>query len=127
MLSATVAKAIGNPKRPPFAGFFMADERKTSAQRGYGSRWQRARETFLRNHPLCAMHMGRGQVVPASVVDHIIPHRGDNALFWDHENWQALCADCHDRHKQMQERSGRIVGCDLGGIPDDPRHHWRKG
>jgi 5-methylcytosine-specific restriction protein A len=31
------------------------------------------------------------------VVDHIIPHRGDQYLFWDQENWQALCKDCHDR------------------------------
>ena len=105
----------------------MADERKTSSQRGYGSRWQKARHSFLISHPLCAMHLERGEVVPASVVDHIIPHRGDNALCWDHDNWQALCAECHDRHKQRAEKSGKQVGCNLDGIPDDPRHHWRKG
>jgi 5-methylcytosine-specific restriction protein A len=30
------------------------------------------------------------------VVDHVIPHKGDRALFWDEaNNWQALCARCH--------------------------------
>lgn len=30
-------------------------------------------------------------MTPARVVDHITPHRGDVALFWDESNWQALC------------------------------------
>nr|WP_307877464.1 MULTISPECIES: HNH endonuclease [unclassified Rhizobium] len=41
----------------------------------------------------------------ASVVDHIIPHRGDQALFWHHANWQPLCAPCHNSVKQRQECS----------------------
>ena len=31
------------------------------------------------------------------LLDHIIPHRGDQKLFWDEGNWQALCKACHDR------------------------------
>lgn len=105
-----------------------ADDRKSSAARGYGSRWQRYREGFLRSRPLCADHMRMGQVVAASVVDHIVPHRGDQALFWDKGNHQSLCKTCHDRHKQRLERSGVVLGCDASGIPIDPRHHWqRKG
>ncbi|MGN8738508.1 HNH endonuclease signature motif containing protein [Bilifractor sp. HCP3S3_D3] len=34
---------------------------------------------------------------PATVVDHIVPHRGDPKLFWDRSNWQALCKRCHDK------------------------------
>ena len=37
------------------------------------------------------------KLTPATVVDHIIPHRGDKRLFWDEKNWQPLCKDCHDR------------------------------
>lgn len=101
------------------------DSRKTAAQRGYGSRWQKARETFLRKHPLCVDHQRRGRVVEATIVDHIVPHRGDQALFWDTNNWQSLCKTCHDSHKQRIERGGPMVGCDLSGLPLDPRHHWR--
>jgi len=32
----------------------------------------------------------------ARIVDHVIPHRGDQELFWDTSNWQPLCKRCHD-------------------------------
>ena len=102
----------------------MTDERESAAKRGYDSRWQKARATFLRKHPLCADHQQRGHIVPATVVDHIIPHRGDQALFWDTGNWQSLCKLCHDSHKQRLEKGGVVVGCNLAGLPLDPRHHW---
>jgi hypothetical protein len=37
-----------------------------------------------------------GKLTPATVVDHIVPHRGDRRLFWDKTNWQPLCKRCHD-------------------------------
>ncbi|WP_457799110.1 HNH endonuclease [Methylocystis sp. S23] len=41
---------------------------------------------------------------PATIVDHIEPHKGDKALFWRHDNHQALCISCHSSRKQSQER-----------------------
>lgn len=105
----------------------MAEDRKSSAARGYGSRWQKARDSWLKRHPLCKMHAELGAIVPATVVDHVIPHRGDKALFWDSTNWQSLCKECHDRHKKRLENSGAVVGCDLTGMPIDPAHPWRQG
>lgn len=72
--------------------------RENAASRGYGSQWRTARARFLRSHPLCAECMKHGNLTPATVVDHIIPHRGDMKLFWDESNWQALCESCHN-HK----------------------------
>lgn len=88
------------------------------------SRWRTARKRFLNANPLCKEHKERGLVVEATIVDHIIPHRGNERLFWDENNWQSLCKPCHDSHKQRFERSGHVVGCGLDGIPVDPRHHW---
>lgn len=49
-----------------------------------------------------------GRLTPATIVDHIIPHRGDTALFWDTDNWQPLCKLHHDKVKQAEEkRQGR--------------------
>jgi 5-methylcytosine-specific restriction endonuclease McrA len=42
--------------------------------------------------------------MPATVVDHIKPHRGDQNLFWEETNWQTLCQRHHDRDKQREER-----------------------
>lgn len=80
---------------------------KTTAERGYGGRWQRARAVFLRSNPLCVHCQREGRVTAATLVDHRIPHRGDMALFWDQTNWDALCSTHHSSDKQMAERSGR--------------------
>ena len=80
-------------------------ERGTAAARGYYGRWQRARAAYLAKHPLCAECERQNRLTPATVVDHKTPHRGDMALFWDSENWQALCKPCHDK-KTAKEDGG---------------------
>ncbi len=79
-----------------------ASDRSSASVRGYDGRWNSARIHFLKAHPLCVKCMEQGRLVKASVVDHIIPHRGDAKLFWDESNWQSLCKSCHD-HKTMTE------------------------
>jgi 5-methylcytosine-specific restriction enzyme A len=81
------------------------DRRGTAHERGYTSAWQKARVAYLRAHPLCVAHKVAGELVPATVVDHIVPHKGDKALFWDSTNWQSLCKPCHDA-KTAREDGG---------------------
>lgn len=76
--------------------------RPSSSARGYTGAWDLARAAFLRKHKFCRRC---GQ--PAEVVDHIRPHRGDKALFWDRDNWQPLCTACHSGPKQREERKER--------------------
>lgn len=78
-------------------------EGMTSTRRGYGYKWQKAREAFLRENPLCVMCTAQGVVTVATVVDHITPHRGDQSLFWRRSNWQSLCSTHHSRDKQREE------------------------
>ncbi|QDD91927.1 HNH endonuclease [Pseudomonas oryzihabitans] len=80
-------------------------DKQTSAQRGYGYKWQKARERHLAGHPLCVYCQRQGLVTAATVVDHVVPHRGDMALFWDSSNWQSLCASCHSSVKQAEEQA----------------------
>ena len=70
---------------------------RSAHSRGYNKRWQRESKTFLKSHPLCEECKKNGRYVQATVVDHIVPHRGDQKLFWDRENWRALCKSCHDK------------------------------
>lgn len=67
-------------------------KRESAYRRGYGERWRKARRWFLSEHPRCTLCQRL-----ANVVDHVVPHRGDQPLFWDVNNWQALCKQCHDR------------------------------
>ena len=48
------------------------------------------------------MCRARGRVVLATVVDHIEPHRGDQAKFYGGA-LQSLCKQCHDSDKQRIE------------------------
>ena len=75
----------------------------TPTARGYGYRWQQARAIYLREHPLCAYCKREGRTTLATVVDHKIPHRGNDALFWDEGNWRGLCARCHSSTKAREE------------------------
>ncbi|MCP3669474.1 MAG: HNH endonuclease [Gammaproteobacteria bacterium] len=92
----------------------------------YNYKWRQASKRFLKQTPMCAMCIDRGQATPSAIVDHITPHRGNQGLFWDVSNWQALCKHCHDSHKQRFEKSGVYVGCKTDGAPLDKGHHWYK-
>ena len=92
----------------------------------YNYQWQKASRQYLVESPLCVYCLRMGGITPATVVDHIIPHKGDDELFWDTANWQALCKSCHDSVKQKEE-SGKIDGaCDQMGNPVSSAHHWNK-
>lgn len=115
------------------------EKRGTSSERGYGRRWQKARETYLNSHPLCECsdcerrEQSGLTPLPASVVDHKIPHRlkealdsGDTdavaraqALFWDSDNWQAMSKPCHDRKTAREDGGfGRLArGANKFGEP----------
>ena len=83
-----------------------ADRLRLSPQaRGYTSAWRRASKAFLIAHPLCAECAKHGITKPATEVDHIIPHKGNKDLFWDQDNWQSLCHECHSR-KTVKEDGG---------------------
>lgn len=81
-------------------------KRGTARERGYTTRWDKARATFLRRNPLCTVCKVAGLIKGSELVDHIIPHRGDKRLFWDHNNWQPLCEPCH-RRKTAREIADR--------------------
>lgn len=62
----------------------------------------------------------------ATVADHIRPHRGDPALFFDPTNLQSLCDEypwrCHSSVKQSEERLGYSKAIGADGWPIDPNY-----
>lgn len=97
----------------------------TSAERGYGYRWQKARAAYMVKHPFCAFCLrdvgidyhqdeeaigleclDKGVDLPfANVVDHMIDHHGDDKVFWDSNNWQSLCFNHHNSEKQKGNKA----------------------
>lgn len=102
----------GCPALLPQSGYCVAHQRQvykaqdqrrgSAASRGYNSKWAKARKTYLGRNPLCVECIDELRVTPATEVDHIIPHRGSQTLFWDTDNWQALCKPHHSA-KTMRE------------------------
>jgi 5-methylcytosine-specific restriction protein A len=82
---ARIEAAIGDKRRP------------NANKRGYTYAWSQTAKRFLNDHPLCATCLRNAAIEAATVVDHIVPHRGDKHLFWDRANWQPLCETCHNR------------------------------
>lgn len=80
---------------------------RSASARGYTYRWAKASKAYLRAHPLCAACLKKTppRYTRATVVDHIVPHRGDPVLFWDQSNWQPLCKHCHDVKTARYDRN----------------------
>ncbi|MEZ4552514.1 MAG: HNH endonuclease [Dehalococcoidia bacterium] len=95
-----------HPEPKPFAGA----ERSSDLYRT--ARWRREQAAHLEAEPAC-----RTCGAPASVVDHIEPHRGNEALFWSPANRQSLCKRCSNS-KTAREVSARRVG--RGGQDSGP-------
>jgi 5-methylcytosine-specific restriction endonuclease McrA len=85
------------------------------------ARWQRLRAYQLLEHPLCAICARKGLVEPASVVDHVDPHRGDWMKFCTGK-LQSLCKTCHDGEKRTIEIRGYSTEIGIDGWPVDPEH-----
>jgi len=78
-------------------------ERGSRHERGYDSRWDRAAKAYRNANPLCVMCERNGIVTPTQCVDHIVPHCGDQDLFWDVANWMSLCHACHSRKTATED------------------------
>jgi 5-methylcytosine-specific restriction endonuclease McrA len=95
--------------------------REASAERRAAAPWRRWYDTvrwkitrkriFLRDHFTCQMCGHIEGDTSLLVCDHVKPHRGVAALFWDDANLQTLCkSPCHDMHKQALEQASRFQG-----------------
>ncbi|MGF6986530.1 5-methylcytosine-specific restriction protein A [Paraburkholderia atlantica] len=93
----------------------------TATPRTRGRKWLRIRERQLRLHPLCARCMDKGFVTEATEVDHIVPLFQGGTDAW--KNLQSLCESCHVE-KTTEDMGHRAGGCDINGMPIDPRHPW---
>ena len=114
------------PSKPPVhrpAGVQSAAEvkreldrqRPSAARRGYGPPLAPGPGRVSWRGTRCACRcQAQGALVPATVVDHVVPHRGDQTLFWDEANWAALV-----QAAAMTPRPrARAAGADDRRVPD---------
>jgi 5-methylcytosine-specific restriction endonuclease McrA len=100
----------------------MTDRRSPEAlawRKMYNTRtWKALRQAQLAHKPTCHMCLEIGRVTAGRVVDHVRPHKGDPALFFDALNLQTLCVVHHNSSKQREEKSERkTTAIGLDGWP----------
>lgn len=88
-------------------------------------KWQKIRKAHLMEHPICVMCEQQGTITLARVVDHITPHKGDEAKFFGGP-FQSLCYAHHNSTKQKMEKREIEIGGDANGQPLDKESHWYK-
>lgn len=76
-------------------------------------RWRELRwEVLVRDRFTC-QYKGCGKLEVDSsklIAHHKIPHKGNSKLFFDKENLQTVCKDCHDGPISSEERKNFIWG-----------------
>lgn len=90
--------------------------RPSARKRGYDARWEATAERYKENHPWCLGCTAIGVSRRTEVVDHIVPHRGNQKRFWDANNWQPACAWHHNAIKpglERQYREGKLTASEL--------------
>ncbi len=78
-------------------------ERGSARERGYTPEWDKVARHEKNLHPLCLGCSAVGWVAATTVIDHIIPHKGNMVLFWDPLNRQPACTPHHSTVKQVLE------------------------
>jgi 5-methylcytosine-specific restriction protein A len=76
----------------------------------HSARWQALRiQVLTRDLYTCqqtgVLLIGKHPAPNSPVVDHVVPHRGDERLFWDETNLQAVSKAYHDSDKRKMEMS----------------------
>jgi 5-methylcytosine-specific restriction protein A len=80
-----------------------AGNRPGASGRGYDARWKAAAAKFKRAHPFCLGCAALNRKVATEVVDHVVPHMGDQEVFWNKAMWQPSCRWHHDVVKKKLE------------------------
>ena len=98
----------------------------------YSYKWQKRSANYLKRNPLCVRCQAADKAVSAAEVDHVTPHRGvlSEELFWNEDNWQALCKSCHSKKTNRESHAGSrsvVTGLPGSGKTTVIEHYATKG
>lgn len=115
-------------KPAPFRRVIPRLDDRSDAARNYRkwyktSVWLNKRRHQIRTFPFCKICLDNNLHTPATIADHVVPHRGDVTMFFAGD-LQSLCEQCHSSLKQSAERHGYSKAHidPLTGWPLDPNH-----
>lgn len=71
----------------------------------YGRRWDKISSQRRKKEPLCRLCLSAGVIMPAEIVDHIVPLEDGGSN--EESNLMPLCKRCHDSVKTPADRRQR--------------------
>jgi 5-methylcytosine-specific restriction protein A len=71
------------------------NKRDKDLKKHYGRRWEKIRDLYISQHPLCEICKDKGRLTPATEVHHRVPI--DQGGTDKGGNLQGLCKSCHSR------------------------------
>ena len=84
-----------------------ASPKRQARQAMYDYKWSLASKLYRQINPFCRQCQSQGIATASQCVDHIVPHKGDWELFWNEDNWQALCHRCHNKKSATEQEGER--------------------
>jgi 5-methylcytosine-specific restriction protein A len=89
------------PQRKPWQ-----QTRGTNKQRGYSTDWNKLRNAYIQEHPICERCEAKGHITEAKEVHHIEPFQGiDDPLRMDPNNLFSVCPSCHRKLEHERRRN----------------------
>ena len=78
-------------------------ERDPDVKKIYGHQWEKIRNRYIMQHPLCERCLAEGRSTLATIVHHKLPVRRGGTHAED--NLMSVCASCHNKiHSAMGDR-----------------------
>lgn len=84
--------------------------------------WSRVRDAQLAAKPVCEWCFKRGIITKATVCHHVDKASKESPATFYAGPFESLCAPCHDRDAQSEERMGYSTEIGVDGWPVDERH-----
>ena len=80
---------------------------------------------------MCQACLEVGLIEPATTVDHVLAIKAGGDPYPPLDQLRSLCESCHNKKTRHIEQLGRkevprVWGCDVNGMPLDPRHPWNQ-
>ena len=71
-------------------------KRKYKHRERYDSRWDKVRNIYIKEHPLCEECLKNEIITNARIVHHKVPIEDGGAIY-DYENLMSVCDSCHQK------------------------------
>lgn len=100
-----------NPNGQPKERKAWERPRGTNKERGYGGDWNKLRNAYISENPICERCEDKGHITPAREVHHKEAFDGpDDPLRMEWGNLCSVCSSCHRKMEHERKKNHQVNG-----------------